>query len=186
MDPHRLYRVEPGTFLGQQTAQDAHTLATPFHLTVMISDPMSYSSTNMPGSMIPDQNQHRFPNSLQFLATPGEEMLGQDAIGIAFDKTQPDGFIPFKLRAYPAYQQAVASQSFGTRIIFRQDLLHQPQRVVGFSPAMHIGLVADGSTRFHLRNPTPNPDGSSPFRSAGLDAFFTAVLRVRPGDPMFR
>src|SRR3972149_6425496 len=140
MDPHRLNWVEPGTFLRQQTAQDAHTLTTPFHLPVMISDPMSHSSTDMPGSMIPDQDQHRFPNSLQFLAAPGEEMLAQKAIGIAFDKTQPDGFIPGQLRAYRAYQQAVACQSFGARILFSQGLLHQPQRVIGFSPAIQMGL----------------------------------------------
>src|SRR3990170_7173825 len=155
MDPHRLYRVEPGTFLGQQTAQDAHTLTTPFHLTVMISDPMSHSSTDMPGSMIPDQNQHRFPNSLQFLATPGEEMLGQKAIGIAFDKTQPDGFIPGQLRAYRAYQQAVACQSFGTRILFSQGLLHQPQRVIGFSPAIQMGLFQAAPPGFIFETQRP-------------------------------
>src|SRR3990172_7103824 len=155
MDPHRLYRVEPGTFLGQQTLQDAHTMPTPLHLTVMISDPMSHSSANMPGSMIPDQNQHRFPNSLQFLAAPGEEMLGQDAIGIAFDKTQPDGFIPSQLRADRAYQQAEASQSFGTRIIFRQDLLHQPQRVISFSPAIHMGLFQTAPPGFIFETQRP-------------------------------
>src|SRR3990172_8452259 len=155
MDPHRLNWVEPGTFLGQQTAQDAHTLTTPFHLPVMITDPISHRLTDMPGSVIPDQNQHRSPNRLQFLAAPGEETPGQDRIGIAFDETQPDGFIPPKLRVDPAYQQAIASQSFGTRILFGQGLLHQAQRVIGCGPAIHIGLFQAAPPGFVFETQRP-------------------------------
>ena len=108
MDPHWLNWVEPGTFLRQQTAQDAHTLTTPFHLPVMFSDPNSHRLTDMPGSMIPDQNQHRFPDHLQFLTAPGEEMLAQETIGIAFDETQPDRFLPGQLRAGTVSRPSVA------------------------------------------------------------------------------
>ena len=130
-------------------------MSTPFYLTVMFSDPMAYSLTDMPGSMIPDQNQHRFPDSLQVLATPGEEMLGQDAIGITFDKGQPDGFIPFRLCIDPAYQQTVASQRFGSRIIFRQGLFHQPQGVISFSPGIHIGLFQTAPPGFIFETQRP-------------------------------
>jgi hypothetical protein len=36
---------------------------------------------------------------MQFLAAPEEEMLGQAAIWITFDKTQPGRFFPFGLRS---------------------------------------------------------------------------------------
>ena len=140
MDPPRLDRVEPGAFLGQQTTQDTHTLTILFDLPIMFTDPNPCRSTDMPGSMIPDQDQHRFPGRLQSLAAPGEKMLAQDAIGITFDKPQSDGFFPGQLRTDPAYQQTIASQRFGTRIVFHQGFLQQAQWVLRFSPAVQVRL----------------------------------------------
>jgi hypothetical protein len=121
----------------------------------MFSDPSSCRLTGMPGSMIPDQNQHCFPNRLQFLAAPSQELLAQEAIGIAFNKPQPNGFLPDRLWIEPADQQAIASQGFGVRIPFRQSLLYQPQWVVGFSPATQVRLPQTAPPGFIFETQRP-------------------------------
>lgn len=140
---------------GDACNSDKHTLTILFDLMIILSDPSSCSSTDMPGSMIPDQNQHRFPSRLQFLAAPGEEMLAQGAVGIAFNKPQPDSFFPNQLRPDPALQQAMASQRFGPRIVFRQSLLLQSQWAIRFSPVIHVGLLKSASLGFVFETQHP-------------------------------
>jgi hypothetical protein len=111
--------------------------------------------------------------------------LGNKQLRIACDKMQPDRFLPGHLRADPAHQQAVANQGLGIRIPSHQSLLHQPHQAVGFSPAIHVGLfqMALSGFIFATQRPIRVPLTSSISRPR---RFFTTVLRVWAGDPMFR
>ncbi len=89
MHPHRLDRIEPWTFLGQQTNKNACALAIPPGFFVMSRNPILGHFANMPGSMIPKHDQHFLAQRPKFFTNPLHKLDRQIAVGVSFNKSQP-------------------------------------------------------------------------------------------------
>lgn len=92
MPPVGFNRVEPGTLGGQRTDDEAHALALLAHLSVVRLDPVAYFFADVPGAIIPDQQQGLFASLLYLVAAPGQLLCRDAADGSAIHETQPDLF----------------------------------------------------------------------------------------------
>ncbi len=135
--PVRFNRVEPWTLGRQATTYDAHSLSCLLDLGIVFTQPLTHLATDMPGGVIPDQQQGLLPSSFQTSATPGQELCGQTADGPAIHKTQPDFLFRF---AHARQQQPIAGQGLGVAIAFRRTLFYQSQWLSFWSPSLHAGL----------------------------------------------
>jgi hypothetical protein len=59
MDPFGLNRVEPRTFAGQLTDDNAYPGRTPLDLLMVLTQPALYGVTAVPRGVVPDQQQRR-------------------------------------------------------------------------------------------------------------------------------
>ena len=118
MQPLGFNRVQPRTFDGQRTDQDAHTLAGGLDLPVMLSDPSAHSLANMPRGIVPDQGQDPLAQGGYFGAAPRQK-LGRDSTDRpTVNEAQPHLLLGLILSQVPADQQTITSQCFTIRIIF--------------------------------------------------------------------
>src|SRR5260370_16973415 len=76
MDPLGFNRVEPGTFGGQETRQDADAFAFSFDLGVVCADPSAHELAHMPGGVVPNEQPGPFPFSLHLVTPPLHTLLG--------------------------------------------------------------------------------------------------------------
>ena len=97
MYPFWFNRIQPGAFGWQGTHPDANTLSQHRHLAIMFSNPVSNIFADMPGSVIPDQDQNPFTLGLKFFATPFQILSGQYTDWAIIDKTQQNFFVPIAL-----------------------------------------------------------------------------------------
>ncbi len=58
VNPFRLYRVQPRTLLGQQATDDPHSASALFDFSVVLPEPPPDLPGDVPGSVVPDENQH--------------------------------------------------------------------------------------------------------------------------------
>src|SRR5215213_11564784 len=72
MNPVWLNAIEPGTLAGQVEGDDAHSLALLPNLTIVCVEPGPHWLADVPGGIVPDQDQSRFALLFQFFAAPGQ------------------------------------------------------------------------------------------------------------------
>src|SRR5947209_6763686 len=137
MHPMRLNAVEPGTLGRQPAGNDAHSrMALSLgrqHATIVLLEPPAHFLTDMPGGIVPDENQHALALALHLLAEPLQKGRRHMADRSAIDKAEPD-------RLAVRFQQAIATQGFGIGILFADLQFLQAQRLSRFTPAMHLRL----------------------------------------------
>src|SRR5215510_152430 len=150
MEPLRFNGIEPGTLDGQRANQQANALSRTLDLLIMLTDPLSHSLTAMPGGIIPNQGQHMLAEGLDFVAQPGQEILGEGADRPPVHKAQPDllGFIF-------AHQEAVTSQRFGLLVRGGFNLLNQAQGLFLLCPGIQLGLLKTTPPRFIFKAQHP-------------------------------
>ena len=173
MQPLGFNRVQPGTFDGQRTDQDAHPLTRGLDLPVMLPDPSADGLANVPGGIVPDQSQHPFTQGVHFSAAPVQKLDGNGADGPTVYETQPHLLLGFSFSQLPADQQAVASQGFALRIIFGLRQLNQTQRLSGGGPSVQVrlsktappGFIFETQDPIKLPGPADQPVTSLFFRS---------------------
>jgi len=89
MNPFRFNGIEPGTLLGQQERQDMYACTGLLNLHVVLTDPGANSLTNMPRSMIPDQEPVGLPKPLETLTAPLQELDSDSTHRATSDEAQP-------------------------------------------------------------------------------------------------
>src|SRR5215207_9531295 len=90
MYPFGLHSVEPRALLGQQTADDPHSLLLAlFQSPVAPTDPPSDLPAYVPTCVVPDQHQHLLADGGQLLAAPLQKARGYTAHRTTVHKAQP-------------------------------------------------------------------------------------------------
>src|SRR5215210_1734729 len=137
--PGRLDRVEPGALTGQVAGDDAHAPAAPLHLAIVVADPRADLVADVPGGVVPAQEQGRLAGGVERAAAPRQVVDRDGADGPAVDEAQPDLVSRLLVGRVGAQQQAVAGQRLGVRVALRDRLLDQPQPVVLRDPGPEAG-----------------------------------------------
>jgi hypothetical protein len=89
VDPLGLYGVKPRTLLGQKAAHDPHSISALFDLTVMFPEPSPHLLGDVPGSVVPDENQSFLANLFELLQAPRKELGRYGTEGSAIYESQP-------------------------------------------------------------------------------------------------
>ena len=121
------------------------------------------SLTDMPGGIIPDEEQHALALALHLLAEPLQKSGRDVADRATIDKAKSD-------RLALGFQQAIARQGFGIRIVFADLQFLQAQRLSRFAPTMHLRL-RDAAPP-HLIGIPQHPATELGQRDQGVTPFF--------------
>ena len=89
MHPFGLDRVEPRALLGQKAAHDPHPSPALLDLSVVFPEPSSHLAAYVPGSVVPDENQHLLADGFEPLATPLKESGRYRTHGSIIHEAQP-------------------------------------------------------------------------------------------------
>src|SRR5215207_9270549 len=134
MYPFGLHSVEPRALLGQQTADDPHSLLLAlFQSPVAPTDPPSDLPAYVPTCVVPDQHQHLLADGGQLLAAPLQKARGYTAYGTAVHKAQPRLF-------QFGHVHSVAGDGLRIGVVFSERLLHQTQGLASFAEAVQVRL----------------------------------------------
>jgi hypothetical protein len=146
VEPHRLDGIEPRALGRQGATDDADAGACLLDPLVVSPDPGPDLGADVPGGVVPDQQQGRLAVGLELGATPGQELGGERADRAAVDEAQPDVLPPAAARRGRPDQQAVAGRRLRVGIVFGDRLLDEVEW-----PVVGPGVQARG------RQPAP-PD----------------------------
>ena len=185
MHPFGFNRIEPGALGGQQEGQDAHPFACLLDLLIVCSYPGAHGLALLPGGIVPDQEPMGLALLEQPLAAPLQKLGGDSTDRAPSDEAQPGSLSGQGL--------GVCRAARGCRSRpgpWDQDrpcaTLALPTARDGPDSARH-GLpgVQSDSTRLHRQIQSPRWAAGWPRQSNGLGRFFSLVLRVGAGDPVF-
>ena len=136
MHPLGLDGIQPRRLDRQIARDDPHPRAGQLDLAVVTADPGADLTADMPGGVVPDQQQGLFTERLKFTAAPGQVPRRERTDWAAIHKPEPGLLLPIAGGLRPADQQAVAGQGFGVGVVFRDRRFDQPQGPVRLSPGM--------------------------------------------------
>src|SRR5215208_598569 len=137
VDPLRLDRVQPRRLERQVAVDDPDPAAEPLDGPIVLPDPGADRLADVPGGIVPDQQQGRLAGRLQLGTAPGQELGRDPADRPPVDEPQPGRLVRRAIRPLPpADQQPVAGQRLGVGVILRDRLLDQPQRPVQLGPGV--------------------------------------------------
>ena len=131
MDPFRFNAVEPGA-LARQLAQHQAAAASALDPLVMGLEPRPHFTADMPGSVIPDDDERLFAFVGQSGSQPPEILGGDVADGPPVDKADQHG-----IGVRPP--QPIAGECFGVGSIFACRVLDQAHRIA-VCPGMQVGV----------------------------------------------
>src|SRR5215204_1792807 len=91
VDPLGLYGVEPRALLGQKAAHDSHSVFAPavFDPAVVLTEPAPDLLGDVPGSVVPDEEQDFLAKSLELLGAPRKKLRRYGAHGPTVNESQP-------------------------------------------------------------------------------------------------
>src|SRR5919199_1593183 len=115
MDPLGFDGIQPRRLDRQIARHDPHPGAGQFDLAVVATDPGPDLMTDMPGGVVPDQQQRCLPERLQLGAAPRQVLRSEPTDRAAIHKAEPGFLVPAAGGLSPADQQAVARQGFWNR-----------------------------------------------------------------------
>src|SRR5207248_5920506 len=170
-------RVEPGAFGGQIASEQADALAGLLDLAVVLAHPRAHDLRVVPGGVVPDQQHGPLAARLGLLGTPTQEVNGHRADRAALDKAQPELLAAAGRGVPAARQETIAGQGFGVRVVTRDRLLDQSQRVLVILPGVQGRLSQPTPPHFileaqePLRMPLGQPDQTV------APGFFSRILR---------
>lgn len=130
VNPFGFDGIEPGALGRQLAAEEPHALASRFDLLIMGADPGAHGATDVPGGVVPDQQQRRRAVCRQPVTAPGEELRGDGAERTVLDTAQQGSLAPLASVVPGAQQQPIAGQGLGIRVVARDRLLDQAQGLV--------------------------------------------------------
>src|SRR5215217_2818042 len=168
VNPLGLYGVKPRTLLRQKTAYDPHPASALFDTAVMSSEPAPELPGDVPGSVVPDEQQNLLTDPFELLHAPLKELGGYGTDGPAINEAHPH-------LAFLGQVESVAGDGFRLGIIFSDRPLSETKRLALLGPTAQGG---QGQRRLHQSTPHRNPpprrrrDLSQPRSSVGRAAFF--------------
>src|SRR5918994_799543 len=134
MYPFGLHSVEPRALLGQQTADDPHSLLLAlFQSPVAPTGPPSDLPAYVPTCVVPDQHQHLLADGGQLLAAPLQKARGYTAHRTTVHKAQPR---IFEL----GYVQSAAGDGLRVGVVLFERLLYKTQGLASFAKAVQVRL----------------------------------------------
>src|SRR5919106_2282259 len=139
MDPTGFYGVEPGALDGQEAGQDADPFPFLLHPAVVVLDPALDLLADVPGGIVPHQEESLFAQGLQFATGPAQKLGGHPTDGTTIDKPQPYFLLRRRFRGHPTHQQPIAGQGLGVRVVLGDRLLYQPQGLTSLGPGVQAG-----------------------------------------------
>src|SRR5436853_3322191 len=89
VNPGGLNGVEPGALDREVVGDDADPTPTPFDLTIVVTDPLTHLLADMPGGVVPDQEQGFLPGRVELAAAPVQVVSRDGADRSAIDEPQP-------------------------------------------------------------------------------------------------
>src|SRR4051812_34568780 len=131
--------VEPRAFDGQVAGDDPDPDAAPLDLAVVVTDPGADQMADVPGGVVPDQEQGLLAVRAELAAAPVQVVDGHGADGPAIDEPEPHPVGGVLLGRVGAQQQAVAGQRLGVRVVLRDRLLDQPHVAILLDPGVEPG-----------------------------------------------
>src|SRR5918995_692051 len=134
--PLGLDRIEPRALARQLAAHDAHALPGLLDGAVVLTDPGPHLLADMPGGVVPDQEQGPLADGSQLATAPLQELAGHVADRAPVHKPQPARLVPGAARLSPAGQEPIAGQCLRIRVIGRDRLFDQVQGLIGLGPTL--------------------------------------------------
>ena len=165
MHPLWLDRVQPGALRGQQTQDNSHARLALFDPLVVFPEPGPDGLADVPGRVIPDQQQGGLSRGVQLLATPVQEVRADGADWTSIHKAEQHLIGRLAVVAQPhASQQSIAGQCLGIRIVLGTGLFDQAHRGVVGLPGVQVrcgqpappDLVAEAQHPGRVRLGKPN------------------------------
>ena len=137
MDPFRFNRVEPRTFAGPRTDDDAHPACPLRDLPMMVAEPARHGVTAVPGGVVPDQPPRREAGRRELGGAPRQTIDRHRTDGAPRDTPPPP-----LVRLGPAWphQQPITGQRLGIGIVRGAGQFLHLVRGLGICPAMVVGL----------------------------------------------
>ena len=172
--PLGLDGVEPRALDRQVAAHDPHPGAGVLDPAVVLLDPGADFLADVPGGVVPDQQQRRLARRPQPGAAPGEILGRERADRAAVDEAQPGLLLPAARPIRPARQQPVAGQRLGVRVALGDRPLDQPQRPIPRRPRGQRGLRQAAPPDLALEAEGPVGAGRRQADQAVAGAFFRA------------
>ena len=139
MDPGGLNGIEPGALAREVAGDDADALTLPLDLSVVVTDPVADLVADVPGGVVPDQEQSLLASRAELAAAPIEIVDGDRTDGPAIDEAQPDLVGGLFICWVRSQQEPVAGQRLRVRVIRGNHLFDQPQLVVCLDPGLQAG-----------------------------------------------
>src|SRR5215210_5839137 len=174
VDPLGLDGVEPGALAGQVAGDDAHAPASLLDLAVVVADPVADLMADVPGGVVPDQQQGLLPGRVERAAAPIQVVDRDGADRPAVREPQPDLVRGVPVGRVRPQQQPIAGQRLGVRVILRDRLLDQPQPVVLLDPGSEAGPGQPTPPDLVLEPQGPGRVGRGQADQAVARAFFRA------------
>jgi hypothetical protein len=137
MHPFRLNRIEPWAFGWQQARENADAPPTVLDLLVVRTKPGTDQLAAVPGGVVPDEHENPLAHLCELLAAPVQELRGHRAHWSVLDKAEPH----LLSSRGGGDVEAITGQGFGIGIIRGDRLFDQPQRLIGRTPGMQVGLA---------------------------------------------
>ena len=131
--------VEPGALDRQVAGDDPNTDAALLDLAVVVTDPVAHQVADVPGGIVPDQEQGVLAVRMEFAAAPVQIVDGESTDRPTIDEPQPHLVAGVFVGRVCAEQEAVAGQRLRVRVVLRDRLFHQPQSVILLDPGMEFG-----------------------------------------------
>src|SRR5215207_2340868 len=132
--PLRLYGVQPRTLLGQKATHDPHPsfAAALLDFSVVSSEPAPHLPGDVPGSVIPDEEQNLLAKSFELLAAPLKKLGRYSAHGPPIHESQPR-LIEF------GQIESVAGYGLRFGVVFGDRLLNEAKGLSFLAPTAQGG-----------------------------------------------
>src|SRR5215204_4339379 len=167
--PFGLYDVQPRTLFRQKAAYDPHSAAALLNLTVMFSEPSSQMAAYVPGSVVPDENQHfLLASRFKVFAAPREELCRYAAHRSAIHEPQPRLLVEF------GQIEPVARDGLRLGIVFGDRVLDEAKGLSFFRPAAQSGQS----------QPAPPALITEAHRPIRIGLSYSRVKQVHPVFPL--
>src|SRR5215207_5340740 len=132
VNPLRLYSVQPRALLWQKTTYDPHSFTALFDTAVMPSEPAPDLPGDVPGSVVPDEQQNLLADPFELLQAPLKELGRYGTEGSSVHEPQP--------RLIELGQvESIAGDGFGLGVVLGDRPLNEAKWLALLSPTAQGG-----------------------------------------------
>ncbi len=181
MGPLGFNRIEPGALDGQGANQEPDPFARALDELVRLAYPLTNCFADMPGGIIPNDDQHRFAQRLSFGTAPRQELKGEGTHRALLNEAPPHLLLGLSVIGPEARQQPVAGQRFAIRVIALFDLLPTVQHDLTPIPELTVELPS-GARVYADKGYIDLKGTASILRETGVQLIAIRRKNMRPLD----